>query len=131
MVQHELALKSGVPYNGRLVVRADRGVKVTVRLSWGDGQSVSQRVSAPRTWKTRHFRLNPNVDTTNARFEIIGEGKGTFSVGAVSLMPADNIKGFRPDMVALMKEMNCQILRMPRSEEHTSELQSRGHLVCR
>ena len=113
MVQHELALKSGVPYNGRLVVRADRGVKVTVRLSWGDGQSVSQRVSAPRTWKTRHFRLNPNVDTTNARFEIIGEGKGTFSVGAVSLMPADNIKGFRPDMVALMKEMNCHILRMP------------------
>src|SRR5690625_7149747 len=89
MVQHELALKSGVPYNGRLVVRADRGVKVTVRLSWGDGQSVSQRVSAPRTWKTRHFRLNPNVDTTNARFEIIGEGKGTFSVGAVSLMRSE------------------------------------------
>src|SRR5690625_6421380 len=70
MVQHELALKSGVPYNGRLVVRADRGVKVTVRLSWGDGQSVSQRVSAARTWETRQFRLNHNVSQRNTRCEI-------------------------------------------------------------
>src|SRR5690625_7825303 len=75
MVQHELALKSGVPYNGRLVVRADRGVKVTVRLSWGDGQSVSQRVSAPRTWDTRHDGLNHTVDTTNARLQIIRDGE--------------------------------------------------------
>src|SRR5690625_7371363 len=51
MVQHELALKSGVPYNGRLVVRADRGVKVNVRMSWGGGQGGSRRGWAPGTWK--------------------------------------------------------------------------------
>ena len=34
-------------------------------------------------------------------------------MGAVSLMPADNIKGFRADTLALMKEMRCPILRMP------------------
>src|SRR5690625_3582599 len=28
-------------------------------------------------------------------------------------------------------KMNPRVLRRPRSEEHTSELQSRGHLVCR
>lgn len=113
MVQNELALRADVPYNGRIVLWADRGVKVSVRVSWGDGQSVSQRISASKNWKTVNFKLNPNVDTTSARFEIIGQGKGRFGVGAVSFMPADNIKGFRADMVALMKEMNCQILRMP------------------
>lgn len=29
------------------------------------------------------------------------------------LMPADNIKGFRADSIALMKEMDCKMLRMP------------------
>lgn len=112
LVQNRVALKSGVPYKGRIVLRGD-GAKVTVRLSWGEGQSVAQKISASKKWKTHHFTLNPNVDTTDARFEIVASGKGNFSVGAVSLMPGDNIKGFRADTLALMKQMNCQILRMP------------------
>jgi alpha-N-arabinofuranosidase len=112
LVQHKLAIKSGVPYKGRIVLRGD-GAKVTLRLSWGEGQSVAHKISTTKKWKTHHFTLNPNVDTTDARFEIVASGKGNFSVGAVSLMPGDNIKGFRADTLALMKEMNCQILRMP------------------
>lgn len=112
MVQHKLAIKSGTPYKGRIVLRGD-GAKVTVRLSWGEGQSVAHKISTTKKWKTHHFTLNPNVDTTDARFEVVASGKGNFSVGAVSLMPGDNIKGFRADTLALMKEMNCQILRMP------------------
>jgi alpha-N-arabinofuranosidase len=34
-------------------------------------------------------------------------------IGAVSLMPADNIDGFRADTIALMREMDCKILRLP------------------
>lgn len=112
MVQHKLAIKSGVPYKGRIVLRGD-GAKVTLRLSWGEGQSVAHKISTTKKWKTHHFTLNPNVDTTDARFEIVASGKGNFAVGAVSLMPGDNIKGFRADTLALMKAMNCQILRMP------------------
>jgi alpha-N-arabinofuranosidase len=112
MVQHKLAIKSGVPYKGRIVLRGN-GAKVTVRLSWGEGQSVSQRITTTKKWKTHHFTLNPNVDTTDASFEIVATGKGSFSVGAVSFMPGDNVKGFRADTLALMKEMNCHILRMP------------------
>lgn len=112
MVQHKLAIKSGVPYKGRIVLRGD-GAKVTLRLSWGEGQSVAHKISTTKKWKTHHFTINPNVDTTDARFEIVASGKGNFAVGAVSLMPGDNIKGFRADTLALMKAMNCQILRMP------------------
>ena len=28
-------------------------------------------------------------------------------------MPADNVRGFRADTMALMKEMDCKMLRMP------------------
>jgi len=115
IAQNALALKSSVPYNGRLVVWADSGVQVIVKLIWGNTpeQSISQKISTSKKWKTRTFQLNPDVDTNSARLEIVGSGQGRFGVGAVSLMPADNVKGFRADTLALMKEMNCPILRMP------------------
>jgi alpha-N-arabinofuranosidase len=115
IAQYGLAIKASTPYNGRVVIWADSGVKVTVKLIWGDApeQVVSQKISTSKKWQTRTFKLDPKVDTESARLEIVGEGKGRFGVGAVSLMPADNIKGFRADTLALMKEMRCPILRMP------------------
>ncbi len=114
MVQHGLALKSGTPYDGRIVLWADPGVTVTIRLVRGDGgKTLSTRVRASSQWQTQRFRFEPGADTTDARLEIVGQGRGRFGVGAVSLMPADNVRGFRADTVALMKQMNCHILRMP------------------
>lgn len=114
MVQHGLALKSGTAYNGRIVLWADPGVTVTVRLVPGQGrEALSTRVRASSQWGTQRFSFDPGIDTTDARLEIVGQGRGRFGVGAVSLMPADNVRGFRADTVALMKQMNCHILRMP------------------
>jgi len=113
MVQHGLAIKSGTPYNGRIVLRGNSRAKVNVILSWGDGQRVSKTISLSRQWKTHRFTLDPDVDTTEARFHILAKGDGHFSVGAVSLMPADNVKGFRADTLATMKALDCPILRMP------------------
>lgn len=114
MVQHGLALKSGTAYNGRIVLWADPGVTVTVRLVPGEGrEALSTRVRASSQWGTQRFSFDPGIDTTDARLEIVGQGRGRFGVGAVSLMPADNVRGFRADTVALMKQMNCHILRMP------------------
>src|SRR5690606_38000026 len=114
MVQHGLALKSGTPYEGRIVLWADPGVTVTVRLVRGnDSKTLSTRVRASSQWQTQRFRFDPGMDTTDARLEIVGQRRGRFGVGAVSLMPADNVRGFRADTVALMKQMHCHILRMP------------------
>src|SRR5207253_8295579 len=44
----------------------------------------------------------------------------------VQLRDARAVLNLKPDMVAIEA-----LSRPPRSEEHTSELQSRGHLVCR
>jgi len=35
------------------------------------------------------------ADTADGQFEIVGTGTGSFHIGAVSLMPADNISGFK------------------------------------
>ena len=113
VAQNELALKSTSAYNCRLVLWADAGVKLSARLTWGNDQVEIKKIPGSKKWKTREFQFNPKVDTTSARLEIVGTGKGRFGLGAVSLMPEDNVSGFRADTLALMKEMNCPILRMP------------------
>jgi len=112
--------QSGLPlakkdYVGRIVLEAEPGAVVSATLIWGKGAHDRQtvRVSAGADWTKVPIKFTCKADTTAGRLEIVGKGTGTFRVGAVSLMPADNIRGFRADTMALMKEMDCKILRMP------------------
>jgi len=112
--------QSGLPlakkdYIGRIVMAAELGAVVSATLIWGKGAHDRQtvRVSAGADWTKVPIKFTCKADTTAGRIEIVGKGTGTFRVGAVSLMPADNIRGFRADTMALMKEMDCKILRMP------------------
>ncbi len=115
MAQPEIALKADAEYNSRIVAWAESGVDLVVKLTWGEGpgQSLEQKIATSKKWQTRKFTFKPGVATRNARFEILARGKGRCGIGAVSLMPADNVQGFRADTLALMKEMKCPILRMP------------------
>jgi alpha-N-arabinofuranosidase len=45
--------------------------------------------------------------------EIAGTGQGSFHIGAVSLMPAENVRGFRPETVALLKQQRSGMYRFP------------------
>jgi alpha-N-arabinofuranosidase len=100
-------------YVGRIVVAGDPGAHVVVTLSWGSGQG--QRVVVPvrRQWATVPLRFSCPTGTTNGRLEIAGVGAGTFRVGAVSLMAADNVKGFRKDTIALLRPMKSGLWRFP------------------
>ena len=51
--------------------------------------------------------------TMDGALEIVGTGKGSFHIGAVSLMPAGNIGGFRADIIGVWKEIGPTILRWP------------------
>ena len=61
------------------------------------------------------FPLNftAGADTENGHLTITGTGSGSFHIGVVSLMPNDNMQGFRADMIALLKELNAGIYRWP------------------
>lgn len=112
--QEGLALAKGKSYTGRIVLSGDPGVTVTVRLVEDSGKAIPQTVGAlDGNYRTYALSFDAPESSDNARLEITGTGKGSFKVGAVSLMPADNLDGWRPDVVALLKELNSPIYRWP------------------
>ena len=112
--QDGLALVQGRGYTGRIVLAADPGVAVTVRVA-GDPEAsaVLATISPGAEYRTYPFRFVAPWASDNARLEIVGTGKGSVRIGAVSLMPADNIDGWRSDVVALLEELGAPLYRWP------------------
>jgi alpha-L-arabinofuranosidase len=102
-------------YVGRVVIAGEPGARVAATLSWGTGPADGQTVviDAAEAWNTLPLAFSCGAATDDGRLEISALGSGSFKLGAVSLMPADNVRGFRADTIALMREMDCKIMRMP------------------
>ncbi len=114
--QAELGLAAGTRYNGYVWLSGDSAAKVQVALVWGEGPEERQVVSLPTlsaAWKKADFSFTPTRDSANARLEITGTGNGRFRVGAVSLMPADNIDGWRADSIAIARSLHSGFWRLP------------------
>jgi alpha-N-arabinofuranosidase len=104
----------GRAYTGRVVLAAEPGVSVVVRVV-GDSAEVMPLVEArpDRQYTTFPFQFVSPSASDNARIEIVGTGTGSFEIGAVSLMPADALNGWRRDVVALLRELDSPIYRWP------------------
>jgi alpha-N-arabinofuranosidase len=114
--QAGLALRKGKAYTGRVVLAGEPGAKVTVTLVWGAGQGDRQTVPIPalsNAYSKFPLKFIAQADDSDGRIEIAGTGQGSFHIGAVSLMPADNIHGFRPDTTSLLKEQRSGMYRFP------------------
>jgi alpha-N-arabinofuranosidase len=114
--QSGIAVRKGKSYTGRIVLEGDPAAVVKVTLIWGSGAADHQTVTLHILGTAyRKFPLHfiAAADTDNATLEITGTGKGSFHVGAVSLMPADNIEGFRPEVIAALKQLRFGVLRFP------------------
>ncbi len=114
--QAGLALIDGKRYIGHVVLRGTPGAKVLVALIWGDGARNRRTPNVgPLTaaYKSFPFTFTARADTNDAAFEITGTGSGNFHIGTVSLMPADNVQGFRPDSIALLRELHSGFWRLP------------------
>jgi alpha-N-arabinofuranosidase len=114
--QSGIAVRKGKAYTGRIVLVGDPGTIVKVVLVWGreaaDRQTVTLHIFGT-TYRKYPLRYTATTDTDDATLEITGTGKGSFHVGAVSLMPADNIDGFRPEVIAALKQLHFGVLRFP------------------
>ena len=117
IVQDGIALKGGVGTNARIVVAGDPGARVAMTLVWGPGAGDRQTVAlAPfsERWTTQRVRFAAHhTSTDSARLEITGTGRGAFRVGAVSLMPADNVQGFRREVVSALATLHSGVYRFP------------------
>jgi len=114
--QSGLALRKGKAYTGRIVLAASPQARVSVSLVWGPGASDRQTIAIPAphsSYAKFPLKLSTQADSDDGRIEISGTGSGSFHVGAVSLMPADNVHGFRPDTTRLLRDLNSGFYRFP------------------
>ncbi len=117
LLQERLGLEQGRAYTSRIVLAGDPGAApVSVSLVWGTGASGRDTVVIEQVgsdFETHPLGFVSGGRTDNGRLEITSQGAGRLSIGAVSLMPADSILGWRADTLALVKELDAPIYRWP------------------
>lgn len=114
--QSGLSLVNGKKYTGRIYLRGTPGSNVTISLIWGSGENDRQTVSfaaLTNEYKKFPFSFTSKADTSEGALEISGTGAGNFHIGTVSLMPSDNVQGFRPDTIALLRQLHSGMWRLP------------------
>ena len=114
--QSGLAVRKGKAYTGRIVLAGTPGAMVKVTLAWGDAASERQTVVIGKLgpdYVKFPLSFHAAADSDNARLEIVGTGSGAFHVGAVSLMPANNVNGFRAEVIAALKQLHSGVYRFP------------------
>lgn len=114
--QSGLAVVKEKSYTGRIILSGTPGAVVKVSLVWGKEAGDRQTVvlhTLGSAYRKFSLHFQSQSDSNDATLEITGTGTGNFHVGAVSLMPADNIDGFRADVVAALKQLHFGVLRFP------------------
>ena len=116
LVQGGIAVRKDKGYTGRIVLAGNPGTAIKVSLIWGSGAGDRQTVTMPvlgTAYRKFPLHFTAKGDSDDAKLEIIGTGSGSFHVGAVSLMPADNAEGFRAEVIAALKQLRFGVLRFP------------------
>jgi alpha-L-arabinofuranosidase len=112
--QYGLGLVQGKQYTGRIILKGEsESLPIMVRLSSGD-KNIEVPVNEMGTeYHAAAFKFESPFSSDSAVLEIYSEGSGSFTIGTLSIMPADNIEGWRKDVVALMKELESPVYRWP------------------
>ncbi len=114
--QAGLGLVKDRKYVGHIWLQGDATAAVEVSLVWSDGPKGRETAAVevtPEYAKTA-LEFTAGASTGQGRLEIkVPKGKGTFHVGTVSLMPADNVHGMRADTLELLKQLDSPVYRWP------------------
>ncbi len=114
--QAGVSLRGGRAYSGRVILAGSPGAKVSVSLVWGPNAGDRQTITIPALtagFARFPLRFTPAADSSDGRLEIGGTGTGSFRIGATSLMPADNVSGFKASSIKYLKELGIEIARWP------------------
>ena len=114
--QRDLGLVADKGYTGYLWAKPLAGsAEIEVALAWGEGDAnrASTRIkfsSGKYSKKTFAFTSKAGTDHGVLEIRVL---KGDVLLGTPSLMPADNVRGMRPDTLALLKQLNGSVYRWP------------------
>jgi alpha-N-arabinofuranosidase len=114
--QTGLSLLRDKSYIGRIVLAGDPAARVSVSLVWGTDATDRQTLTIGKlTAAYARFPLTFQcpVDSDDGQIEITATGPGTLRIGAVSLMPADNIQGWRREVIDVLKSLRSGVYRWP------------------
>ena len=103
--QNELSVLAGQNYVGRVILAGERSLlPVSIQLSTSDEQTETITIeNISSEFQTYPFEFTPGFTSDSMSLGIFSEGIGSLRIGTVSLMPADNIQGWRQDVVGLLK----------------------------
>ena len=118
LTQSGLALKRGMAYEFSGWFRATSpklaaAIQFKTLLPTGAWMTLAS-AKLPRLtpqWEKRSARLISNGETARVLFELRLEGEGEAWADKLSLMPADNLKGWRRDVVQAIKDVRPAVLR--------------------
>jgi len=117
IVQQNLGVLKGKEYVGRIIIAGSpQAAPIEVSLVWGQDKDARQTVTVDKItdeFAKTPLRFKAGAASDKAGLEIVSKGKGAFRVGTVSLMPADNVQGFRADTLKLLKELDSPVYRWP------------------
>ena len=115
--QSGLFVEKGKTYHFSGWFKMDAELKVVVRIksllpdgTWSILAS-EQLTTSGNEWKNLTVSLKSSGTTDRAVFEILAIGKGTLWVDKLSLMPEDNIDGWRKDAIELIRPIKPAIVR--------------------
>jgi len=114
--QSGLVVRNGKTYTGRIVLAGSTTAAVEVALIWGKEAGDRQTITIfllDSGYRKFPLRFVAEGDSDDARVEITGTGAGAFHVGAVSLMPGDNMEGFRREVIEALKQLHSGVYRFP------------------
>ena len=112
--QYGLGLVEGKKYDGRIILSGeDASLPVVIRLRSEDNLVDVHAEEIGPDYQAVAFEFEAPFSSDSVVLEIFSEGSGHFTIGTLSIMPADNIKGWRKDVVALMKELESPVYRWP------------------
>lgn len=117
LTQSGLAVTEGKTYRFTGFLRASGSVRVRVVLKspLPDGrfdELASAHLAAPtENWSKLSAELRANGTSESTVFELRVDGKGSVWVDKLSLVPADNVAGWRTDVVDAIRDVHPALIR--------------------
>jgi hypothetical protein len=122
ILQGNLCIQASKDYTGYVVVaQQTAGALKSVKASLcnSDGSKtyattiVRPQLPAERKWERIQFHLSCTADDPAGTLLVSLQGKGKVWLGAASLIPADNYKGFHRGVLDITKERHPTLIRWP------------------
>ena len=112
--QDSLSVIAGKGYDGRIVFKAQGDIK-NVNIALVNGEQIEEKTFPIKGngYIKVPFHFKASKNSKNAHLQLNFSGNGKITLAAVSLMPADNIEGFRADVLNLLKQLNSPVYRWP------------------